>query len=310
MENSFQSAYVDINGVPTNILTWGRWLEESLGDAEEIIICITGNPGLPGFYTEFGHTIHKNLGLKTPVWIIGHAGHDEPSKKSLKQVPTLKHNEHLYDLSGQIEHKLSFIQKYVPENKKIYLVGHSIGAWMVLELMKHDSIKPRIKKCFLLFPTIERMADSYNGKIFQLFSFLSPLYIYLLHFIYYMPIFVRLFIIKIYFWLFSIPKIFLKPAIKYSKPTSMEKVIFLAKDEMKVVREFDELHIKRNKKLLKFYYGATDGWVPVKYFNEIKEKIDDLDAQLCQKGISHSFVLQHSEMMGNILAEWIIQDKN
>lgn len=38
----------------------------------------------------------------------GHAGHDESEDKS-KQIPTLRHNEHLFDLNGQINHKVSIL---------------------------------------------------------------------------------------------------------------------------------------------------------------------------------------------------------
>lgn len=41
-----QEAYVNIRDIPTHIMTWGKWIEESLGeDTKEIVICITGNPG-------------------------------------------------------------------------------------------------------------------------------------------------------------------------------------------------------------------------------------------------------------------------
>jgi len=64
-----QEAYVNINSIPTHIFTWGRWIEETITE-KEIVICITGNPGLPGFYTEFAGTLQKELG-DLPVWVIG-----------------------------------------------------------------------------------------------------------------------------------------------------------------------------------------------------------------------------------------------
>lgn len=35
----------------------------------------------------------------------GHSGHDEPDDESL-QIPSLRHNKHLYDINGQINHKV------------------------------------------------------------------------------------------------------------------------------------------------------------------------------------------------------------
>lgn len=66
-----QEAYVDICGVPTHIFCWGRWIEESLQDVKELCICITGNPGLPGYYTEFLGSLYEKLDRKIPIWLIG-----------------------------------------------------------------------------------------------------------------------------------------------------------------------------------------------------------------------------------------------
>ena len=67
-----QEAYPDISGVPTHIMTWGKWIEESFNeDEKELIICITGNPGLPGFYTSFLSTLYDHCNKELPVWVIG-----------------------------------------------------------------------------------------------------------------------------------------------------------------------------------------------------------------------------------------------
>lgn len=65
-----REAFVNVNDVPTHIMTWGNWIEESFSK-KEVVICVTGNPGLPGFYTQFMATIHEQLGSDTPVWVIG-----------------------------------------------------------------------------------------------------------------------------------------------------------------------------------------------------------------------------------------------
>lgn len=63
-------SFVLINDVPTHIFTWGPWIEESFS-RKEIVLCITGNPGLAGYYTQFLATIYETLGKDIPVWIIG-----------------------------------------------------------------------------------------------------------------------------------------------------------------------------------------------------------------------------------------------
>lgn len=62
--------FVEICGVPTKILTWGKRVGEKF-DRKEIILFITGNPGLPGFYITFLATLFNCLQGNIPVWIIG-----------------------------------------------------------------------------------------------------------------------------------------------------------------------------------------------------------------------------------------------
>ena len=44
----------------------------------------------------------------------------------------------VFGLNGQIEHKLAFLRKHVPRETSLVLVGHSIGCYIILELMKRD----------------------------------------------------------------------------------------------------------------------------------------------------------------------------
>lgn len=100
-------AYLNINNVPTKVITWGKWVEESFKENErkDIVICIPGNPGVTKFYTAFLQTVYEKVGF--PVWIIGHAGHEHPhNKNNIYDVPPLKENEQLYSLQGQTDHKV------------------------------------------------------------------------------------------------------------------------------------------------------------------------------------------------------------
>ncbi|EDV50144.1 lipid droplet-associated hydrolase [Drosophila erecta] len=304
-----QEAYVNINSIPTHIFTWGRWIEETITE-KEIVICITGNPGLPGFYTEFAGTLQKELG-DLPVWVIGHAGHDDPPEASIREVPQLSGNEELFNLDGQIRHKIAFIEKYVPSDVKIHLIGHSIGAWMILQLLENERIRSRIQKCYMLFPTVERMMESPNGWVFT--KVVMPLYsvfgYIFFSFFNFLPVWLRLMLIQIYFLIFSIPRQFLGTALKYSKPSVAEKVVFLADDEMARVRGIQREIVEQNLDILKFYYGTTDGWVPVSYYEQLKKDYPKVDAQLDTKKIDHAFVLRHSQTMAATVRDMIQQHR-
>lgn len=44
----------------------------------------------------------------------------------------------MFGLSGQVEHKLAFIRTHVPRGTTLVLVGHSIGCYIILEMMKRS----------------------------------------------------------------------------------------------------------------------------------------------------------------------------
>uniref|UniRef100_A0A182J0U2 Lipid droplet-associated hydrolase n=1 Tax=Anopheles atroparvus TaxID=41427 RepID=A0A182J0U2_ANOAO len=306
---NMQESYPVIAKVPTHIFTWGKWIEESLGDQKEIVLCITGNPGLPGFYTKFLSTVYECLNKELPVWVIGQAGHDEADESPYKKlVPPLVGNENMYNLQGQLQHKIEFIRKYVPEDVKIHLIGHSIGAYMALELLKVPDISDRVQHCYFLFPTLERMVGAKNGFIAT--RLVNPVW-FALRWFYrifaLLPLFVRTWIIYLYYIVDGIPKYYLGTGLKYMNPDVIDKIWFLAMDEMQKVKELDVETLSKNKQRIKLYYGTTDGWVPVKYYHELKQRIPDIDAELCTRKYEHAFVLRSAAQMGYAVGEWILK---
>jgi len=92
-------------------------------------------------------------------------------------IPDPKKYPDLYTLKGQVEHKLRFIEKYVPDNCDLYLVGHSIGSKIISELLKDSAMAQRlsVKRSIFLFPTLQKMRETPNGRklIFTASNFLS-----------------------------------------------------------------------------------------------------------------------------------------
>lgn len=67
--------FVEINTVPTHIFTFGQWIQDDFDPKfKEIVLIISGNPGLTGFYTTFGSALYDELNQEIPVWVIGQAG--------------------------------------------------------------------------------------------------------------------------------------------------------------------------------------------------------------------------------------------
>lgn len=306
-----RESFIAINDVPTHIMSWGPWIEESFA-RKEVIICITGNPGLVGYYSHFLGSLHEHIGADdVPVWTLGHAGHDEPPPASRRQVPPLRGNEHDFDLAAQVRHKAAFIRQYVPEDVKIHLIGHSIGAWMVVELLKLPDIQARVAHSYLLFPTIERMAETVPGRM--LTHGVLPLWWLLrwaIMLFNVLPGVIGALLVSVYFWAVGIPLTFVGTTLKYLRLSILEQILHLAADEMRAVREPDVATIAANAKRMKLYYGATDGWTPTGYCAELKRLVPGLDATVCDRGVRHAFVLKSSALMGKVVGEWIAERRS
>ncbi|CAO1312925.1 unnamed protein product [Diamesa hyperborea] len=302
-----QEGYVSLNSVPTHIMTWGNWIEDKFDEkTKEIVVVMTGNPGLPGFYTTFCSTLYNELDKEVPIWVIGHAGHDDPGNKSSLIIPAIKGNEDLYNLKGQTDHKVDFIKTYIPKDVKIHLIAHSIGSYISLDLLKIPEIDERIQQCYFLFPTIENMVETKNGYILS--KVLDPIFFimrYFYRFINFLPLTLRTLMVYVYCLCTGTPKYFMGTVLKYLEPAVIDKIWFMALDEMELVREIDTVHIQQNMHRLKFYYGLTDGWVPEDSYKRLIEKFPGIDAELCSQKLEHAFVIKSGPLVGRMVSDWI-----
>ncbi|XP_014878839.1 lipid droplet-associated hydrolase isoform X1 [Poecilia latipinna] len=155
-----QSEFFFCSGAATEVLKVGSF---QLSGEKVLLLLIPGNPGVVGFYESFMRTLHGLLGR--PVWAVSHAGHcAPPDSMDLVEDGAAAARQDVFGLDGQIRHKLAFIQDRVPRGTRLVLVGHSIGCYMILEMMRR-SPELEVLKAVLLFPTIERMAQSPQGKV-------------------------------------------------------------------------------------------------------------------------------------------------
>lgn len=305
-------AIINCNQVQTEVISEGRWIEEDPlpHSSKNIVLIIPGNPGVPRFYESFMKALNSKLTSDTPVWIIGHAGHVQPPKNLDIAMPGDDKWEEHYSLKAQIRHKVAFIKKYVPEDAHLHLVGHSIGAWFTLNLLKDSDIDKRIRKCYLLFPTIEYMAETPNGMLFNNFiSRTAPVLIFLSWiFTTLFPVALQTFMIRAFGMFYGIPARSVRAVREMLDPKVLRRIINLAREEMKYVKEADDETISKHTDKLWLYYGASDNWAPVKYYENLVSRHPDLNAQLCQRGFQHSFVLKDDVDMGHIIGDLINED--
>jgi pimeloyl-ACP methyl ester carboxylesterase len=209
------------------------------------------------------------------------------------------------NLDGQIKHKKYFINDFVPATVHLVLIGHSIGAYMTLELLQHLP-KDRVEKAILLFPTIERMAISPNGKwatpLLTYFQFLP------ISFAYFSTFLSNEFKVKLIRWYMkgsNIPECVYKATLDLFEPSVVRASMRLAKDEMEKVVDINSEAVLANQDKLIFYYGVTDQWCPVSYYQDTKNRFPEVEAWLCEDGFEHAFILKSSREMAAKVSGWL-----
>uniref|UniRef100_A0A3Q2D5W3 Lipid droplet-associated hydrolase n=1 Tax=Cyprinodon variegatus TaxID=28743 RepID=A0A3Q2D5W3_CYPVA len=327
MEKEVQREFIYCSGAATEVLKVGS---SHLSGRDVLFLIIPGNPGMVEFYRSFMQTLHSLLGL--PVWAVSHAGHCAPPDSmdivegrtsfSFRLSSQLRPENQVvspcgsdasaaakrdvFGLDGQVQHKLAFLHQHVPRGTALVLVGHSIGCYMILEMMRRDP-ELKVLKAVLLFPTIERMAQSPQGKV------MTPLMCQL-RYLLYLPLFllsllphgVMARLVRLMFS--SIPDLdpcVLQPSVEMlGSGDCPVNALYLGGQEMRMVLERDNVTIQKNLDKLLFYYGVSDHWCPVTYFQDIRRDFPHGDFRLCEKGIRHAFVLDAGRDVAQMVAEW------
>lgn len=96
-----------------------------------------------------------------------------------------------------------------------------------------------------------------------------------------------------------------KPILQLIEPEVLKRVLLMGKEEMQQVREINHAMISKYGDKLWLYYGATDGWTPVRYYDRLKSKYPKLEAQVCKRGFRHAFVLSHDKEVGHMVGDLI-----
>lgn len=298
---------VPVDNIPTKVITCGRWLDEKLPVNEKLlIIVIPGNPGAIEYYEEFVCSLYEGLQRAVPIWAVSHAGHTGLSPEQ-NTGPQIGDHEEFYNLEGQIQHKIAFISQYVPADRDLILVGHSIGAYIILELFKRIP-QLRVIRAFLLFPTIERMALTPQGQWMSLLvNYLKYPMLMGVYAASYLGESAQKGLVSWYLRGRCIPECVIRAALYMFRPECVRAVVVMAKDEFETVQALDVDNIQANLKRVTFYYGATDPWCPASFCQDLKDIFPDGDVRLCQNNFHHAFVLDNGKEMAALLAAWILE---
>ncbi|XP_067879401.1 lipid droplet-associated hydrolase isoform X2 [Heterodontus francisci] len=280
-----QEEFLYCCGAATQLLKFGSldcWLKVRSNNSSKVLfLIIPGNPGIVYYYKPFMQILYKILNQKYPIWAISHAGHCVPSE-DMEMMEDIE-LEDVFGLNGQVEHKLTFLMKNVPKDIKLVLIGHSIGCHMILEMMKRE---PNLKvlKAVLLFPTIERMAESPQESV------KASLVRWALQ------------------GLQSLDEATVTASLNLFNVDCAANAMYLGSQEMVQVVQRDDSTIRRCLDKLIFYYGYNDRWCPIKYYEDMKRSFPEGTIHLCQKGIRHAFVLDANVEMAQMLIDWLCTD--
>ncbi|XP_034153485.1 lipid droplet-associated hydrolase isoform X3 [Esox lucius] len=245
-------------GAVTEVLKFGLC---SLHSGRILFLIIPGNPGVVGFYKTFMQTLYQAFDRRCPVWAVSHAGHCEPpDTMDMIDDPSVMAAGDVFGLNGQVEHKLAFLRDYVTRDTRLVLVGHSIGCYIILEMMKRDPELPS----FLVKLVFRRLRSLDHSTVL--------------------------------------------PTVSLINVDTAANAMYMASQEMLEVLERDNTTINQNLDKLVFYYGETDHWCPVQYYQEIKKDFPNGDIRLCSRGIRHAFVLDAGKEVADMIVEWIRGD--
>lgn len=227
------------------------------------------------------------------MYFSGHSGHDVPDKQSYNI------NQHLFNLRGQVVHKYEFINNFIDN---IHLIGHSIGAWMIIELLySNPNLITRIKSINLLFPTVQHMAVTQNGKFLnKIIRKLHIVVMFFMYLLYLLPDCIHTLFIKLYLKYNSLPEHFLLRIKKLINPFVMEKVLLMSYDEMDSVVNLNVQCLDKIKHLINVIYSIRDGWAPISYMEDFKKFQPELTMEAVN--INHAFVLKSSEIVAEKVA--------
>ncbi|XP_022659959.1 lipid droplet-associated hydrolase-like [Varroa jacobsoni] len=308
-------SYEKVRGVSTKILRFEANLRpETDGIWREfpIVIMIPGNPGEIQYYEEFLRQVYGHFEEQVEVVGVSHTGHHAPPSsprpvgqssegQHSQEFPSIDEHSELYDLQAQILHKIEFIKRFIGFEREVILIGHSIGAYVAMQVIKRE---PRLKceKAILLFPVIERLisTDRAQELMKTVQRWYSP-FLFLCNLMHFTPLPVKRWLAT---WFCGQAHLGEATASFLCKQ-AMYSSWFLAKDELNKVDKRDDAFLKRSWRLLSFYYGNRDGWCPIEYFKDMHRDYPQADITLCNENIDHAFVMDErsTRLMAKYTAE-------
>ena len=209
----------------------------------------------------------------------------------------------LNTIEGQTRHKMTFIEENIPKDVKLILIGHSCGGYIALKLL--DQLKHSTLKCLMLFPTLDRLADSPGGRpvlgtsilircIMQTFANLFS----------YVPYHIRLRLVKLFLGGENkYPNCVFGATTDFLTPFIMKHFLMTCVSALQSIRELEQTGlIEKNHEKLRLYFSTYDKYFPPEHYDRLKHYYPNLEAIKCH--VDHSFHFEDGEYIADLLAKW------
>ncbi|KAJ7783590.1 hypothetical protein DFH07DRAFT_788326 [Mycena maculata] len=271
---------------------WWSSCDQSHKDPDAVFLFIPGNPGLLDFYVEFLSSLHnKHPGLA----VFGHA--------HLSHTPGV-HAEKFnpeYGLRAQIQSAVEALDaiRAAFGCTKIVLAGHSVGAWIALQVLK--SRPSDVSHIFLLCPTLIHIADTPNGRrLSWLFRSPLPWVISQLSYL------TRPLPLSLLFPDWSTPQRAVLRSL-LSSPTNIFACLSMAHEEMITIRELDTALLTEHIHRIYLYFAEEDEWVSHHRSSIARIFVGDQAARVVggQAGVPHAFCLNHGKEVASQCSAWL-----
>jgi hypothetical protein len=230
---------------------------------------------------------------------VGHAGHSVSTATKA-----------MFDLETQIAHKRAFVSALFEREPRCraILAGHSVGAHMVVEVMRALPAD-KILRGVLLFPTLLHIGSTPNGvRLTPVFDYLrTPLWI-AMHAIVQLPLFLQRWVLRMGAGS-SADEDGVSSLMSIVHPDVLANALLMAKHEMREIGALDREHFARIASKLVLYFGSSDGWVADNHASMFESDFPAAQVVRCTEGHGHAFVLNRASSLrlGALVAQWALQ---